>query len=345
MTLDRAARAIALSGLDCDWVIATGLGKSAVDCRVGLVIDPWVADQEAVRIVKRRRAAGGRIGELAQDFRWLGAADEPTQGSCVLAAPAASVHAGGVIGLIEVAERLQAPGGCPWDREQTHETLKQHLIEEAYEAADAIERGDLEALIEELGDVLLQPLMHAEFSRRHGGWGIEDVAQLEAEKLVRRHPHVYGDLEVSGSSEVLQNWDQIKKSEKSADASVLGGIPAAMPALHRAHEISKRAARCGFEWPNIEAVFEKLSEELTELRAAMDEGSSGAVKAEIGDVLFTVVNIARWLKVEPEDALRAMLSRFVGRFQFMERHAGGQLSSLSPEEWDQLWNQAKETLR
>lgn len=241
--------------------------------------------------------------------------------------------------LAYVVDRLLGPGGCPWDREQTHETLRKHLIEEAYETIDAIDAGDLEALREELGDLLLQPVLHAGIRRAAGGWGIDDVARGIVDKLVRRHPHVFGDTTVSSTEDVLRNWEAIKRTE--GKESVLKGVPRSMPALARALLVSKRAARAGFEWPSMEGVLEKLDEEEREVREALASGDLAHIEAEIGDLLFTVVNVARWAKVDPEEALRGMLDRFTRRFERMETLASSPLGELDPATWDALWNRAK----
>jgi MazG family protein len=248
--------------------------------------------------------------------------------------------------LVQVVDRLLGPSGCPWDREQTHESLKRHLIEECYELIDAIDSGSKERLREELGDLLLQPLMHAEMERCAGSFAIEDVADTAREKLIRRHPHVFGPLGAADADEVLRNWDRIKMEERikgqgASTGSILDGVPRAMPALLRAFEVSKRAARVGFEWPDIEAVFDKLREEEIELRHALQAGLSKRIEEEVGDLLFTAVNLARWAKVEPEEALRRMLDRFTVRFVRMEAGAGKALPDLSPEEWDELWETSK----
>lgn len=240
---------------------------------------------------------------------------------------------------------LLGPHGCPWDKKQTHQTLVKHLIEETFEAAQAIETHS-DSIAEELGDVLMQPILHGEIASRAGTFSTGDIAREIYTKLIRRHPHVFGDVAVADSDEVLRNWDAIKKKEKQSQSaetstSILSGIPAAMPALARALAISERAARSGFEWPNIDGVYAKLDEELIELREATTVPER---EAEVGDLLFTVVNIARWQKVDPEQALRRMLHRFTQRFQIMERLAGANLTTLSPEEWDHFWNQAKEEL-
>lgn len=256
----------------------------------------------------------------------------------VVAIPAGSTFA--LENLVAVVDRLLGPGGCPWDREQTHETLKRHLIEEAYELIEAIDSGDRDRLIEEIGDVLLQPLMHAQIRKAAGDFDIEAVVQRLVEKLVRRHPHVFADAVAGSAEQVLDTWDTIKGQEKTG-ASRLTGVPRSMPALLRAHEISVRAARSGFEWPSFESVFDKLREEERELRDAVEGGDAERIEQEVGDLLFTAVNIARWARVEPEDALRKMLNRFAARFMAMEQAAGDRLTELTPQEWDTLWEQSK----
>lgn len=241
--------------------------------------------------------------------------------------------------LAYVVDRLLGPGGCPWDQEQTHETLRKYLIEETYETVDAIDAGDLEALREELGDLLLQPVLHAGIRKAAGGWGIDDVARGIVDKLVRRHPHVFGETVVGSTDDVLRNWEAIKRTE--GKESVLKGVPRSMPALARALLVSKRAARAGFEWPSMEGVLDKLDEEDREVREALASGDAAHIEAEIGDLLFTVVNVARWAKVDPEEALRGMLDRFTRRFERMERLAEAPLAELDPETWDALWNRAK----
>lgn len=267
---------------------------------------------------------------------WIVSGAEPRGDYWIRPRSTSAHHPGGVQGLIHVVNRLLGPGGCPWDQEQTHESLKKYLLEEAYELMDAIDAEDLSLMKEELGDVLLQPVMHAQMQSRDGSWDIEAVAQATADKLVHRHPHVFGDLSVADADEVLRNWDQLKKAEKGSE-SVLDGVASAAPALLRAHKISVRAARAGFEWENIEQVYAKLAEEVQELREASPETQA----SEIGDLLFTVVNLARWMKVDPEEALRQMVARFIGRFQHMESHSDKPLKELSPAEWRGLWNSAK----
>ncbi len=248
--------------------------------------------------------------------------------------------------LVEIADRLLGPGGCPWDQAQTHESLKKYLLEETYEVFDAIDRGNPADLREELGDLLLQPIMHAQMEALAGSFNIDDVAEALCEKLVRRHPHVFGDAKADDAETVLKNWDAIKKTEKSeTKAGILSGVPKSMPSLLRAHEISKRAARCGFEWENLDDVFLKLREEENELREAIERGDQDEIEAELGDLLFTAVNIGRWCKAEPEEALRKMLNRFASRFSLMEQSADVPLGELSPEAWNILWEQAKSAER
>jgi MazG family protein len=254
--------------------------------------------------------------------------------------------------LVEIVASLRAPNGCPWDREQTHASLRRHLIEESYEVVDAIETGSNDDLCEELGDLLMQPVMHAQIAQEENRFAIADVLQGICEKLVRRHPHVFGEVTVSDSGEVLKNWDAIKKAEKqnkigdsqAGSTPALGDAPAALPALMQALEVSKKAAKLGFEWPDESGVLEKAREEITELEMAMHSESRERVAEEVGDLLFTVVNIARWQKVDPELALRDMVRRFRARFSHMEnaaREAGLELGVLPPAQWEELWKNAK----
>ena len=253
----------------------------------------------------------------------------------------------GLYGLVDIISALRSPEGCPWDKEQTHESLKKFALEEVYELVDAVETGDPDKLCEELGDVLLQVMLHAEIANEDGLFNIDDVSAIQSEKLIRRHPHVFSGLEVRDSAEVLHNWDLIKTAEKGEEArhsSILEGVPQAMPALMRAMEISKRVARVGFEWQNIDGVFDKIEEEQHELREAFQSGDKARTKDELGDLLFAIVNLARHMKIDPEEALRHMILRFVDRFITMEDKAtlnGRNLRTLTPEEWDDLWEQAK----
>ena len=248
--------------------------------------------------------------------------------------------------LVETVARLRAPGGCPWDREQTHASLKRYVIEETYEVIDAIDSGDPSKIEDELGDLLLQVLLHAQISAETDGFNIADVCARIREKLQRRHPHVFADTEVSGVDEVLHNWEQIKRAEPGNEErkSALDGVPRSLPALMRAAKLSKKAARTGFDWPEVGAIVEKLREETAELEEAVAKGDTNEVRAEIGDLLFTIVNIARFQGIDPEEALTEMLGRFSSRFTRIESDAaekGRDISDMTLEEMDAVWNQAK----
>ncbi|MDI6892321.1 MAG: nucleoside triphosphate pyrophosphohydrolase [Actinomycetota bacterium] len=242
--------------------------------------------------------------------------------------------------LLEIMARLRGPSGCLWDKEQTHQSIKQHLIEEAYEVVDAIDRKDFAHLKEELGDLLLQVVFHAQIASDEGKFDIGDILEDITTKLVRRHPHIFGDVKVSSSREVVENWESIKRGESGR--SLLAGIPRSLPALFHALKLQEKAARVGFDWEEKEPIFEKLTEEIAELEEACRE--EGREKGEIGDILFTVVNLARRLGIDPEDALRAVNVKFRRRFEFMEKRAkeeGRGLESMSLEEKDRLWEEAK----
>jgi len=253
--------------------------------------------------------------------------------------------------LVAVMARLRDPqGGCPWDLEQTPRTLRKYVIEEAYEVVEAIEGmeagGSPSKLAEELGDLLLQVVFHAQLAREAGTFTIEDVTRSIVEKLIRRHPHVFGDRAVSGSEQVLQNWEQIKRGEPGYEdrVGILDGIPPALPALMRALEVSKRVVKVGFEWPMVNGVLDKVEEEIGELRQEIAQGETARAADELGDLLFTLVNVARHLKIDPEDALRRMTQRFAARFRRIEQHAaetGRAVSDLSLEEMEAVWQAAK----
>ncbi len=310
----------------------------------GFMADPaGLAQRLAAHVPAETRLWLVRGGEQPIQIPFSELAGQPADPGTTVVLPAQDEeNPGALYGLVWVVERLLGEGGCPWDREQTHETLKKHLIEESHELFEAIDAEDLDAMREELGDVLLQPLMHAEMERLNGNFGIDEVAAEMTEKLIRRHPHVFGEVEARDPAAVLANWDRIKRTEKGEKPrSLLAGVPRGMPSLLRAYDISKRAARNGFEWPDFESVWEKMREEEGELREALQSGKPERVESEVGDLLFTAVNIARWAGVEPEEALRKMLNRFTTRFMAMERMAGKPLGELSLEEWDELWNRAK----
>ena len=247
--------------------------------------------------------------------------------------------------LVEVMRILRSPQGCPWDHKQTFATLKEHLIEESHEVLDAIDSGDRSKLCEELGDLLLQVVFQAQIGREEKSFTFDDVANSIVEKLIRRHPHVFGDIQVTGADEVLKNWEQIKKTEKGdKPRSTLDGIPKSLPALHKAHLVAKRAARVGFDWENANGALDKLEEEIAEVREAAAEGAEEKVGEEIGDVLFAAVNLSRFFGKNPEDLLHQTIAKFTRRFQFIEDrvHAlGKNMTDCTLAEMDAIWNEAK----
>jgi MazG family protein len=246
--------------------------------------------------------------------------------------------------LVSIMARLRAPGGCPWDREQDHRSIRKYVIEEAHEVAEAIDRGDPQELCAELGDLLLQVVFHAEMAREAGDFDIGDVCRAIAGKMQRRHPHVFGDVRVDGAQEVLHNWERIKAAERGPEASAIDGVPRSLPALQRAERIGEKAGRVGFDWPTADAVLEKVDEERAEVAAAVAAGDRAAAEAEIGDLLFAVASLARKLDVEPERALARALDRFAERFRGVEaraRAAGRGLGEMTTAELDALWLEAK----
>jgi MazG family protein len=250
----------------------------------------------------------------------------------------------GIARLQEIVARLRAPDGCPWDREQTHSSLRPLLVEECYEVLDAIERSDDANLREELGDVLLHIAMHAQMASERGAFSLEEVAITVCEKMIRRHPHVFGDKLAADSDAVLRQWEQIKRAEKGGVAGVLDNLTASLPALLKAQTAQKKASRVGFDWPDIEPVFAKFSEEIAEVREAIAENDPSGLESEVGDLLFTAVNLARKLGVDAETALAGSTNRFISRFQGIEREleAGGRKVAETPlDELDRLWEKMK----
>ncbi|WP_296013506.1 nucleoside triphosphate pyrophosphohydrolase [uncultured Adlercreutzia sp.] len=268
--------------------------------------------------------------------------------------------------FVATIEALRAPDGCPWDKVQTHQSIASNMIEEAYEAVDAIEASDRPHMLEELGDVLLQVVLQSQIAADAGEFTIDDVCRTVNEKIVRRHPHVFGELQAGDANEVLDVWDQIKMAEKeAADAAaeepegLLDGVPKSFPALMQAQKISRKAASAGFEWPDVEAVWDKVNEEIAELREAYalapkssngkvngeaDPAAKAAVEMELGDVLFSLVNVARKMGVNAEEALRGTCGKFRERWAFMEGAAAGQgrrIEDLSADEMEELWAMAK----
>jgi tetrapyrrole methylase family protein/MazG family protein len=265
--------------------------------------------------------------------------------SVVYVPPTRPEPPGGFDDLVRIIGVLRGPDGCPWDREQTPETLRKHVIEEAYEVVSAIEAGDPDALADELGDLLLQIVLQAQIASESEDFDIDDVTERITRKLRRRHPHIFGGVEVADAEEVSRNWDAIKRGEKDTE-SVLDGVPARLPSLARAQKISKRAVGVGFDWETVEDVWAKVHEEIEELKEAQEGGEH--VAEELGDVLFTMVNVARKLGVDSEIALRDACDKFSGRFSAMERAAaaaGTSLDELDTADMECLWHDAKQEER
>ncbi len=248
--------------------------------------------------------------------------------------------------LLAIMARLRGPDGCPWDREQTPATLKPYILEEACEVLDALDEGDPDKLADELGDLLLQVVFQAQLASEAEQFDFHDVARAIADKLVRRHPHVFGDVRVESSGEVIRNWNSIKEAESDAPAqSVLDGVPQSLPSLQRARELQKKAARVGFDWPSPDPVHEKIREELDEFFDALEGGDSEASEEEFGDLLFSLVNLGRKLHLHPELALRRAATKFENRFRALERRveaSGRTLEGCSLEELDAEWNAVKQ---
>lgn len=246
--------------------------------------------------------------------------------------------------LIEVVAKLRAPDGCPWDREQTHNSLRPNMLEEAYEAVDAIDENNMPHLREELGDVLLQVLLHSQIASEHGDFDIDAVAKELKDKLIHRHPHVFGDAKIDNAQDVLKAWDKLKAEEKTERKSVMDGLSKSQPALVLAQKISKRAVKVGFEWPNEQSLYDCFYSEIEEFKQAQDEQDKAHMEEEYGDILFAAVNLARWNKIDAEQALLKANKKFEKRFRKMEELATKPLTEYSFEEYDALWKQAKKEL-
>lgn len=247
--------------------------------------------------------------------------------------------------LIEIMSTLRGKKGCPWDKEQTRESLKPFLVEETYEVLEAIDEGDPEKTKEELGDLLFQIIFHCQIAKEKGEFDIHGVINKISEKMTGRHPHVFGDANYETSEEVLKQWEERKKEEGKGRESILEGIPRELPSLLRAHRIQARAARIGFDWERVEDVLKKLDEEVDEFKAALNRKNQAEIEDELGDIFFVLVNISRFVGVNPEDALRKTISKFISRFRYIEMKAsesGRRLSDMTLQEMDELWNEAKE---
>ena len=256
--------------------------------------------------------------------------------------------------LVEIMARLRAPGGCPWDREQTHSSIRTYLIEEAYEVLEALDSGDDAKLTEELGDLLLQVLFHSQMAGEARRFDIVDVIREIHDKMIRRHPHVFGSKSAKDSAEVLKNWEIIKMQERAASGSAtskkepaeshLDGVPRGLPGLLEGYQLTKKAARIGFDWENLEGIFDKLQEETNELREVLNSADPAQIENELGDLLFVVVNLARSLKIDPEIAMKKSSGKFSRRFRSMEnlaREKGTTLSATPRPQMESLWEEAK----
>ena len=255
-------------------------------------------------------------------------------------------------GLLEIMDRLREPDGCPWDREQSYATLRGYLLEEAYEVAQALDDGDETALCEELGDLLFQIVFLSRIGKENGAFTAADVVRSIATKMVRRHPHVFGGAQVRDSDDVLRNWEEIKREEQreknrggaEGQPGVLDGVPAALPALLKAYRIGTKTARVGFFWKSDDQILEKIDEELAELRDSLAESDRDGVREELGDLMFTLVMLARHVGIDPEDALENSNRKFTGRFRRLEeilRTEGGRVDDSSMDRLEQLWRQVK----
>jgi tetrapyrrole methylase family protein/MazG family protein len=244
--------------------------------------------------------------------------------------------------LVEIMATLRGEGGCPWDREQTHRSLRPYLLEETYEVLDHIDNNQWDQLADELGDLLLQIVFHAQMASENGIFTIRDVIQRINQKLIRRHPHIFGDAVANTPKEVVHRWEQIKQNE--GKRSVLGGVPPTQPALNRAFRVQEKAAGVGFEWTDIEGVWIKVSEELNELKHAASTGDKDQIEDEVGDILFSLVNLSRFLGVNPEDSLRGTIAKFIRRFQHVESEmgkAGIPMNQDNLAQMDKFWEEAK----
>ncbi len=248
--------------------------------------------------------------------------------------------------LLEIMEKLRGPQGCPWDKEQNHKTLIPYLVEETYEVIDALENKNKSQFEDELGDLLFQVIFHSQIAQEENQFDINGVLQAIIDKLTRRHPHVFGDTKVKDASEVVHNWEQIKASEKMGDPSlsILSEIPVSLPSLLKAYKLGKKVSQVGFDWPSLDGVFSKVKEEIEELQQAIQNQNKMEILEELGDLLFSISNLARFLKINPEEALRQTNEKFSRRFQFIEKKLREEKKSFkntSLEEMDKIWNEAK----
>lgn len=315
-------------------VLLTGVASRELALQVKTVLMTTYPQEHRVFVIAEEKKKEERLGELEDYFF--------SESTCLFV-PALG-EGTSFESFVEIVAHLRAPDGCPWDREQTHETLRKHLLEESYEAITAIDSGDFADMREEFGDLLLQVVLQSQISNEEGRFNVNQVVHGIHSKIVRRHPHVFGDVKLDGVDGVLANWEKLKEKErgkKKDGKGLLDGVPVALPALEQAQEYQDRAARVGFDWPEIAGVLDKISEEIAEVKNATNEQE---LTSELGDLLFALVNLARWKKVDAESALRGTNAKFKKRFAFVEQGAkrqGRNLSDLSLEEMDNFWNEAK----
>ncbi len=255
----------------------------------------------------------------------------------------------GLSDFVDIIAYLRSERGCPWDREQTHESIRRNVLEEAYEVCEAIDEHDSDHLREELGDLLMQVIFHARMEEEAGGWDIDDVADEACKKLVHRHPHVFGDVSAETSEKVLDNWDAIKRADRaqSTMSSAMDGVSAAMPALWRSDKIQHKAAKLGFDWPTVSGAMDKVREETEELQQGIDAGDLENIKEELGDIMFSVVNVARFYKLDCEELLHAACRKFIRRFRYLEEGAasrGKKLEDMTLAEMEEIYQQARHDL-
>lgn len=248
--------------------------------------------------------------------------------------------------LLQIMKILRSPGGCPWDIEQTHQSIRKDLLEEAYETADAIDLDDKDAMCEELGDLLLQVVFHSDIAQKNGEFTFDDVVDGISKKLILRHPHVFGNVEADTAEKVLENWDAIKRDEKHQESytDTLTSVPRAFPALMRAAKVQKRAAKAGFDWDDVSGALDKLSEEIEELKTAVNSGNQIDINEEFGDLLFSMVNVSRFQKIDAESSLASATDKFIDRFERVEqicKKKGKDMKEMSLFELDAIWNSVK----
>ncbi len=251
--------------------------------------------------------------------------------------------------LLEIMAKLRSENGCPWDREQTHESLRIYMIEETYEVLEALDAGDKDKFCNEMGDLLLQIVFHAQIAKENGDFDINDVTTEVCQKLISRHPHIFGDVKADTAEKVEENWEAIKKKEKKlkSQTGVLKDVPSNLPALMRSYKVQQKAAQVGFDWDNIDDAFSKVDEEIRELRDVYKSNNVERITDELGDAFFALVNVSRFLKIQPELALTGTIGKFIRRFEYIEQqstNAGKKLEDMSLAEMDELWNEAKHKL-